>query len=92
MVSFLVSEKQSDLINKIAERAKREVFSSIDSQDHLAIIMDFSATIAQGCNLDLEKLLAFDAFNFAHDVGGIYRHIDRQTGLLGDCFLPRCAK
>lgn len=41
--------------------------------------------------LDLEKFANFDDGNFAHDMLGIRRHMNRQTGELEDCFLPRCA-
>lgn len=54
--------------------------------------MDLAATHANGCKLDLDKLLAFDNFNFAHDVFGIREHLDRKTGKLKDFFLPRCAQ
>lgn len=54
--------------------------------------MDLTACNANGCPLDLKKLLAFDDFNFAHDVVGIWRHIDRNNGNLLNHFLPRCSK
>lgn len=59
--------------------------------------MDLAAVHANGCPLDLEKLLAADDFNFAHDVFGIYRHLDRDGksptgGKLLDLFLPRTAR
>jgi hypothetical protein len=41
--------------------------------------------------LDLDKLIAFDDFNFAHDIGGIRKHINRNNGQLTEYFLPRCA-
>ena len=41
--------------------------------------------------LRLEELLAADDVNFAHDVGGIARHLDHETLVLGDCFVPRFA-
>lgn len=41
--------------------------------------------------VDLGRLLDFDDFNFAHDVFGIQQHIDRGTGELAHCFLPRCS-
>jgi hypothetical protein len=53
--------------------------------------MDLMATHANGCPLDFAKLAGFDDFNLVHDVSGIQRHIDRDTGTLGGCFLPRCA-
>jgi hypothetical protein len=42
--------------------------------------------------LDLEAMLAADNSNFAHDWFGIRRHMNRKTGLLEDCFVPRFAK
>lgn len=53
--------------------------------------MDVTACHANGCPLDLEKLLHADAFNFSHDVFGIARYINRNTGKLENCFVPRCA-
>lgn len=93
MVSFKVTKKQSALISQIAERANKELFSGTTiPQSVMDTEMDLCAVIAQGEKLDLEKLLAFDAFNFGHDIGGIYRHINRDTGKLERCFLPRCAR
>lgn len=53
--------------------------------------MDMEATHCNGCRLDLDKLLNFPDFDFWHDLHGIANHIDRHTGELKDCFLPRCA-
>lgn len=39
--------------------------------------------------LKLGELVKADDENFAHDIWGIARHIDRETGKMGDCFLPR---
>lgn len=41
--------------------------------------------------LYLRNLLAASDENFAHDVFGIIRHLDRETGELRDCFVPRYA-
>lgn len=43
------------------------------------------------CPLDLEALAEADSFTIAHDLGGIERHLDKQTGSLG-FFHPRTAK
>ena len=40
----------------------------------------------------LEDWLNADDFNFAHDFCGIQKHIDRKTGLVGGCFVPRFSK
>jgi hypothetical protein len=39
--------------------------------------------------LDWGAFLTADDFNFAHDFFGIRSHMNRETGLLGDCFVPR---
>lgn len=53
-------------------------------------MMDLAAA-HETCPLDLERLLAFADSDFVHDVFGIERHLNRQSGHLGGCFLPRCA-
>jgi hypothetical protein len=52
-------------------------------------IMDVTACHANGNPLRLFDLAAAPEFDFVHDVFGIYRHIDRETGKLSDCFVPR---
>lgn len=39
--------------------------------------------------LNLKGMLESDDFNFAHDFFGIRNHLDRISGKLGNCFLPR---
>lgn len=39
--------------------------------------------------LDFKRWLEADDFNFIHDVAGIAKHMDRNTGELTDCFMPR---
>ena len=53
------------------------------------IMMDIDACHNNGCPLKFQELLEADDFNFSHDVIGIRNHIDRRTGQLGDCFVPR---
>lgn len=57
----------------------------------MSIHMDIIATHANGCPLRLLGLLEADAFNFTHDVCGIRRHLNRNTGKLENCFVPRYA-
>lgn len=42
--------------------------------------------------LDLHALLIAKDVDFFHDVCGIIRYIDRETGKLTHCFSPRCSK
>lgn len=53
--------------------------------------MNIIACHLNGCPLDLQRLLDADDFNFANDISGIDRHIDRDTGRLLHHFLPRHA-
>lgn len=59
--------------------------------DKMSLGMDITATHLNGCPLDLDKFIGFDDFSFMHDINGIMRYIDRNTGQLTDCFLPRCS-
>jgi hypothetical protein len=85
-VTLKTSRKDSARIQAIAERAVREF-----SFDYVTVALDINACHCNGTPLDLEKLFKADAFNFLHDVVGINRHLDRDTGKLTRCFLPRCA-
>lgn len=44
------------------------------------------------CPLDFWELANFDNFSFFHDIYGIERHLNKGTGKLENCFLPRCAR
>ena len=57
--------------------------------DRLTLHMDITACHLNGNPLRLDELLAADDANFGHDVFGIVRYMDRETGKLTDCFSPR---
>lgn len=86
-INFDASREEYDLAAQIVVRA----CSLLADIDRIALEMDIIATHMNGCPLDLPKLLAARDFDFVHDVVGIIEHIDRSTGELRDCFLPRCA-
>jgi hypothetical protein len=88
-VSFKVSKKDRALIEKIVARTAALVGNRGGKIDRLCLTMDITAVHANGNRLRLADLAMADDFNVLHDVGGIHRHIDRETGKLGDCFLPR---
>ena len=88
MLNFTTTRVEEDAVNQIADRAQE---LGLVVTDRLSFTMDLSATHSNGCPLDFNKLLNAPDFDFAHDVCGIQRHMDRQTGQLTDCFLPRCA-
>lgn len=86
-VSFDATKKDMKIINLIVDRAFNE-FDNI-SGDKTDLAMDITATHCNGNKLDLERILTADKFNFAHDVFGIQGNINRRTGKLMRCFLPR---
>lgn len=93
-ISFSTSNRDADLIAQIAERAERMAAMHRHPRDRRKVMdynMDITAAHANGCRLQLRQLLNADDFNFAHDVFGIERHLNRTTGALEDCFLPRFA-
>jgi hypothetical protein len=89
-VSFKVTKSERSKIVAIARRAVSMAEAAGFSYPMLDAEMDITATHANGCHLDLDRLAAADNFNFAHDIYGIRRHLDRETGKLTNCFVPRC--
>lgn len=87
-----VSYEDSMTILKIVSRAfEDQTFRMLTKGDRLSLDMDLSAAHATS-PLDLEKLLNFPDLDFFHDLYGISGRIDRETGELRDCFLPRCSE
>ena len=82
-----ITTEEMRKVTAIVDRAEKRI-----NQNKRALVMDIVATHANGCPLDLNKLLNAKAFDFFHDIYGIIKHIDRHTGELQDCFLPRCAR
>jgi hypothetical protein len=89
MIDWSISKEDAEKVSQIVKKALGE---GQHSDTHMNLTMDITATHLNGCPLDLDKLLSFDGFNFTHDIAGISTHIDRNTGKLRNCFLPRCAK
>lgn len=91
-VVFSATVADQAQITAIVRRTHRifpELFAH--GYDGLDLRMDLEATHSNGCPLDFQKLLDAPEFDFVHDIGGIKRHLDRKTGALRDCFVPRCA-
>lgn len=84
MINWKISEDDRILIQAIAERAYVGL-----GLDHTRTMMDLTASHANGNPLKLEGLLNANIGDFGHDVGGIARFINRSTGELTDCFVPR---
>ena len=90
-ICFKVSSPEAKAIQKIAVRASALAKAYGLNYTVLEADMDITACHANGCPLDISALLAADLANFSHDVMGIRRHINRKTGKLENCFVPRYA-
>ena len=91
MINWNIPKEDSDLATKVGQRASAMAKDAGVDYGVLEAAMDVSATHGNGCPLKLQELLDADDLNFAHDVFGMRAHINRQTGKLGDCFIPRYA-
>jgi hypothetical protein len=54
-------------------------------------MIEIILTHCNGTPLALEALLAADPVSFWHDIVGIARNLDRETGKLANAFTPRHA-
>jgi len=87
MINFNVNKEDGLLIMAITERAVKLLGRG--EINVMTMDMDITACHVNGNPLRLQALLDADDSNFVHDVLGIKYHINRKTGKLEDCFLPR---
>lgn len=85
-----LTAEEKATVDRIVDRAVAMYAAAGYPRKSIDIRMDIEATHAR-LPLRLEELVEADDFNFAHDIGGIARHLDRKTGLLTGHFLPRFA-
>lgn len=91
MVHFAnFTKAERTALNRVLDRAQKTDLPRFVIE-RTKLTMDLSA-VHFHTPLDLEKLADFPEFDFAHDLLGIHEHLDRNTGKLTDCFLPRCSK
>jgi len=91
-VSFDCPESDRKLARAIARRARDLLLDMRVDRPAMDIDMDIVATHCNGNPLRLQDLLGADDFNLLHDVSGIARHLNRQTGKLENHFSPRFSK
>ena len=72
------------LIGLIADKA---IETSIEI-DKTTIMMDLIAT-HKHIKLDLGRMAKGNIGDIMHDIVGIYNNLDRTTGEMQNCFLPR---
>lgn len=86
----LSEEERMQLYAKLAKRATLVAEKHGVYREHVNWLLDFE-NADKDVGLKLEELLAADDSNFVHDAFGIYNHMNRTTGKLEGCFLPRFA-
>lgn len=58
--------------------------------EQIDLSMDLTAAKYSMPEIDFDALLGFKDADFLHDVSGIIRNLNRETGVLENHFLPRC--
>lgn len=91
MINWNTDKDAHLLIAKIAHRAVRYYADNDIEIDYQTTVMDLTACHANGMPLKLDDLFNADGLNFAHDISGISNYIDRATGKMTRCFVPRYA-
>lgn len=91
ITNYVASKEDARAIDQIVARAL-ESFTDYPLP-HVKMHLEFDLTLchANGCPLKLRELLTAEDEGFWHDLDGIAQHLDRRTGELGECFVPRFA-
>lgn len=82
------TKKENALIIAIAKRAYKLLGDL--SLTVTQLNMYVAATHIYSGPLNLQRLLDSDDSDMIHDLSGIMRHLNKETGELTDCFVPRC--
>lgn len=92
-MTVLLKADKNDVpyIEQTAERARDIAERHGNNIPMIDFMMDVTATHLNGCPLNLAALAKARDSDFAHDIFGIRRHLDRETGKLQNCFIPRYA-
>ena len=88
MINFKSTKEDATLIALIVDRV--ELLHPL-GDNRMKLYMDLTACHLNGTPLKLAEMIDMADADFIHDINGIVKHIDRTTGKLGDCFVPRCA-
>jgi len=87
-MDYKLNKEQYYSLKKITKRAND---MKIKIGNDFTLEMDITLAV-QYFNLDLEKLLEANTFNFAHDIIGIQNNIDREKKEFNNYFVPRFSR
>lgn len=87
MLNWNCTKEEHEIIRKIVKKAAEGI-----SLDYLESIMDIEAVHCNGNPLQLKEFLKGKPIDFLHDFFGIMKNLDRTTGKLCNCFVPRFSR
>ena len=84
-----ISKADFGLLREVVRRVHKQFPEYPDTT--MTLYMDLEHCHTKGCPLDFERLINFNDGDFLHDIVGIRKNINRETGEIENCFLPRCS-
>jgi len=87
-MDYKLNKEQHLTLKEITKRAND---MNIKIGNDFTLEMDITLAV-QHFNLDLEKLLEANTFNFAHDIIGIQNNIDREKKEFNNYFVLRFSR
>lgn len=84
----MITREEKLTVFDIVKRADNDGILAVS---RLTLSMDIE-NVHKETPLKLKELLHADTENFTHDIVGIQNNINRETGKLENCFLPRYAQ
>ncbi len=84
-LNWNATKDEHKLIRVIAERINAQYPRMLK----MGMMMDIESVHCNGCKLRLPELSKANDGDLFHDVIGIYKHLNRRTGKLENCFSPR---
>lgn len=94
-VTFDATKEEIADVNAIVDNIVPKICAVTgENADDLSLStrMDLLATHANGCPMDFGRMRKADDFNILHDIAGIRKHLNRETGRIVGFFVPRFAK
>lgn len=82
-----VSTTTTDMAFNVVKKFQEDGFT-IPNEDYTGLVMDLEAA-SLVVEIDWDGLLNASHGDLGHDVYGIYKHLNRETGELDDGFVPR---
>ncbi len=87
-----VTDETRDAVEELLTRRGGTVFHAIPPELRQDIEMDLCVVDAFNYPLDFPRMLKAEAADLMHDIHGIRANLNRKSGKLDNCFVPRLIK